>query len=89
MIYRESKVYFDGSHYIAIPHTNRPPSNRRKPVEEFIEVRQEQTGETDLEKNEEDADVSDSYVGPETLDLDCKSAVLMEAETGRILYAKK
>lgn len=46
MIYRESKVYFDGSHYIAIPHTNRPPSNRRKPVEEFIEVRQEQTGET-------------------------------------------
>ena len=39
MIYRESKVYFDGSHYIAIPHTNRPPSNRRKPVEEFIEVR--------------------------------------------------
>ena len=46
MIYRESKVYFDGSHYIAIPHTNRPPSNRRKPVEEFIEFRQEQTGET-------------------------------------------
>ena len=46
MIYRESKVYFDGSHYIAIPHTNRPPSNRRKPVEEIIEVRQEQTGET-------------------------------------------
>ena len=46
MIYRESKVYFDGSHYIAIPHTNRPPSNRRKPVEEFIEVRQEQIGET-------------------------------------------
>ena len=51
---------------------------------------EEQTGETDLEKNEEDADadVSDSYVGPETLDFDCKSAVLMEAETGRILYAK-
>lgn len=46
MIYRESKVYFDGSHYIAIPHTNRPPSNRRKPVEEIIEVRQEQTIKT-------------------------------------------
>ena len=46
MIYRESKVYFDGSHYIAIPHTNRPPSNRRKPVEELIEVRQEQSAET-------------------------------------------
>lgn len=46
MIYRESKVYFDGSHYIAIPHTNRPPSSRRKPVEEIIEVRQEQTIKT-------------------------------------------
>lgn len=46
MIYRESKVYFDGSHYIAIPHTNRPPSKRRKPVEEFIEVRQEQSVDT-------------------------------------------
>ena len=52
MIYRESKVYFDGSHYIAIPHTNRPPSNRRKPVEEFIEVRQEQTGETVAQSTE-------------------------------------
>lgn len=52
MIYRESKVYFDGSHYIAIPHTNRPPSNRRKPVEEFIEVRQEQTGEAVAQSTE-------------------------------------
>ena len=52
MIYRESKVYFDGSHYIAIPHTNRPPSNRRKPVEEFIEVRQEQFAETVAQSTE-------------------------------------
>ena len=52
MIYRESKVYFDGSHYIAIPHTNRPPSKRRKPVEELIEVRQEQIGETVAQSTE-------------------------------------
>lgn len=52
MIYRESKVYFDGSHYIAIPHTNRPSSNRRKLVEELIEVRQEQTGETVAQSTE-------------------------------------
>lgn len=52
MIYRESKVYFDGSHYIAIPHTNRPPSNRRKPVEELIEVRQEQSAETVAQSTE-------------------------------------
>ena len=52
MIYRESKVYFDGSHYIAIPHTNRPPFNRRKPVEEFIEVRMEQSAETVAQSTE-------------------------------------
>ena len=52
MIYRESKVYFDGSHYIAIPHTNRPPSNRRKPVEELIAVRQEQSAEAVLQSTE-------------------------------------
>ena len=52
MIYRESKVYFDGSHYIAIPHTNRPPSKRRKPVEEFIEVRREQSVETVAQSTE-------------------------------------
>lgn len=32
MGYGETKVYFDGSHYIAIPHTERPPSKRRKKV---------------------------------------------------------
>ena len=52
MIYRESKVYFDGSHYIAIPHTNRPPSKRRKPVEELIKVRQEQSAETVAQSTE-------------------------------------
>lgn len=38
MIYRESKVYFDGSHFIGIPHTTRPSVRRRKPKEELIEV---------------------------------------------------
>lgn len=32
MGYGETKVYFDGSHYIAIPHTERPPSKRKKKV---------------------------------------------------------
>ena len=52
MIYRESKVYFDGSHYIAIPHTNRPPSNRRKHIEELIEVKQEQSADTVAQSTE-------------------------------------
>lgn len=38
MIYRESKVYFDGSHFIGIPNTTRPSMRRRKPKEELIEV---------------------------------------------------
>lgn len=38
MPYGECKVYFDGSHYIAIPHTTRPSRRRYKPPEEEIEV---------------------------------------------------
>jgi hypothetical protein len=37
--YPESKVYFDGSHYVAIPHTERPKYKRRKPREEVITVK--------------------------------------------------
>ena len=36
--FAEAKVYFDGSHYIAIPHTTRPTKRRPKPAEEMIEV---------------------------------------------------
>lgn len=38
MPYGETKVYFDGSHYIAIPHTTRPTKRRPKPPEEKIIV---------------------------------------------------
>lgn len=41
MSYGETKVYFDGSHYIAIPHTERPTKRRPKPIEETITVIQE------------------------------------------------
>ena len=34
----ECKIYFDGSHYIAIPHTTRRYKPRRRPPEEKIEV---------------------------------------------------
>ena len=36
--YPQTKVYSDGSHYIAIPHTERPYRPRRKPAEEVIAV---------------------------------------------------
>ncbi len=37
--YPESKVYFDGSHYIAIPHTTKPYKPRPKKKEEVITVK--------------------------------------------------
>ena len=38
MPYPKCKVYSDGNHYIAIPHTTRPYRPRRKPKEEIITV---------------------------------------------------
>ena len=38
MPFGETKVYYDGSHYIAIPHTERPKRYRPKPIEEIITV---------------------------------------------------
>lgn len=44
MSFGETKVYFDGSHYIAIPHTTRP--SRPKPLkrEELVTIVQEEDG---------------------------------------------
>ena len=38
MPFGETKVYFDGSHYIAIPHTTRPSNKREKPPETEITI---------------------------------------------------
>lgn len=38
MAYGEAKVYFDGSHYIAIPHTTRPTRRRYSHAEEEVLV---------------------------------------------------
>lgn len=38
MAYGETKVYFDGSHFIAIPHTTRPSLKRIQRPEELITV---------------------------------------------------
>ena len=48
MPFGETRVYFDGSHYIAIPHTENPKRNRPKPPEEVITVvtAQEESSET-------------------------------------------
>lgn len=41
MPYGETKVYSDGSHYIAIPHTTRPYRKRRKIIEEEITIQED------------------------------------------------
>lgn len=52
MPYGECKVYFEGSHYIAIPHTTRPSRRRSSPPEEEIEVtEQEEQQTTEREEN--------------------------------------
>ena len=38
MAYGEAKVYFDGSHYVAIPHTERPQKPRALKIEKEIVV---------------------------------------------------
>ena len=38
MAYGETKVYNDGSHYIAIPHTTRPKRKNKKKIETKKEI---------------------------------------------------
>ena len=38
MAYGEAKVYYDGSHYIAIPHTERPKKPKRLKREKEIVI---------------------------------------------------
>lgn len=63
MPYGECKIYFDGSHYIGIPHTTRPSRRRPKPPEEEIVVTEkeiEPTTETEENvKAEESAPSND------------------------------
>ena len=70
MPYGECKVYFDGSHYIAIPHTTRPSRRRFKSPEEEIEVteyeeqqtaKQEETIKTEESAPPENDDVPSSH----------------------------
>ena len=63
MAYGEVKVYFDGSHYIGIPHTTNPSRKKYKPPEETVEVEEKEdkvkTIETDNTDTEMDSTLSD------------------------------
>ena len=68
MPYPKCKVYSDGSHYIAIPHTTRPYKPRRKPKEEVITVSEEST-----ELREQTENSAPSLVGDAPIPLDEKN----------------
>lgn len=53
MAFGETKVYYDGSHYIAIPHTERPKRYRPKTVEEEITVVETKEQGSDTDKTTE------------------------------------
>ena len=60
MVYEETKVYSDGSHYIAIPKTTRPTKKKEKASKEDIELKEkadkvfeENKGKKKTEKKEE------------------------------------
>ena len=50
MPYPKCKVYSDRSHYIAIPHTERPYKPRRKVQEEEIVIEEQREQETQANK---------------------------------------
>lgn len=45
MAYGETKVYHDGSHYVAIPHTTRPNLKKKKKMETEEELKVKETAE--------------------------------------------
>lgn len=54
MIYGETKIYHDGSHFIGIPHTTRPSKKRYKPEEETVEVKEKESDNKDTELKDEE-----------------------------------
>lgn len=66
--YPETKVYFDGSHYIAIPHTERPYRPRKKPVEEVITVGNETPVESEISPSDNNLEAQENSVPIETAD---------------------
>ena len=65
MPFADAKIYYDGSHYIAIPHTKRPNMKyREQTIEEIITVMQEVKGsETD--------NVDEPFITCSTNEIEC------------------
>ena len=66
MPYGEAKVYSDGAHYVAIPHSTNPTRRRKKPPEERIDVKikiavvtGEETSKAEIPENAVESEISD------------------------------
>lgn len=84
MAFGETKVYFDGSHYIAIPHTERPKRYRPIPVEEEITVVEEVGGSETVKATEPLISIeSDKTTDTDelTTDIDCEPKTAVTPST--------
>lgn len=75
IIYPDSKVYSDGSHYIAIPPSSNPSKKRPKPPEELVTVVED--------KKQDNADVTESKNDKVTADFVelCDDTVSIDTES--------
>ncbi len=84
MSYGEAKVYFDGSHYIAIPHSTRPSKRRAVRLEEAITVYEHPTEEVaDAATLENAPDCSEDAAE------DVNAALAEKKDTGRKMTRKE
>ncbi len=91
MPYSETKVYFDGSHYIAIPHTTKPYKPRPKRVEEVIEVQNDTlSSEENMSETQEETVVNADMGTTEEIEPAPEQSLelVVDEETGEVLSAK-
>lgn len=80
--YPQTKVYSDGSHYIAIPHTERPYRPKRKHVEEVITIKEESPEEVKAEPTNESDAPSDGNAAETLLTLAERPPEEVHGQTG-------
>ena len=86
MSYGETKVYFDGSHYIAIPHTVRPTKRRSKPIEEEITIIQEsEIKEGSLQESTQEPSISLENLVDDKCIEETKSIEIKQKKTTQIV----
>lgn len=94
--YPETKVYFDGSHYIAIPHTERKYKPRKKPIEEVITVVEKKSAESDVTPSKEISEPQQNSAPAENADAlivventDTPPTMLQEPQKSEVKITKK